>query len=164
MKTIIEESIEQLKGHTPPPRKPLNAKDQLNPGTAFKEVLKQTLGYDGKSVPSKDDVQKMQEKERASASEEQKKVLDQIEKEKKNQSKIKPNYSIITPPKPESNKPPEYISGKADYNPEKQQKAKMEAMKLPELSEPSSKPRRGSFNEYMNRKKKGAEIKSGPSG
>ena len=84
MKPILEETIEQIKGSATPPPKPLGAKDQLDTGKIFSEVLKQTLGFKGKKVPSRTEVQRMQEIEKAQTQTEEKKVLEEIEKEKKN--------------------------------------------------------------------------------
>lgn len=163
MKTLLEETVEQLKSKpAPKPAAPLatttSGLKEIAPQNLFAEVLKQALG-----TPLSPQQLEQRKKEEAAKKEQgiaQAKALLVSQKPKGNQE-------IINPPSPKPLTPPAYITGKPEYQPEKlaaQQKEESEGKKLPPLVEPSTHPKRGSWLTFFQQKKKSPEIKSGPSG
>lgn len=172
MKPILEEAIEQIRGRKqqqqkPQPKTTVGLKDQLAPGKAVSEALRQALGFAGeKKIPTTEELVQMKEEERKRVEEQIKEVEKDLSQEatKETAPYKKANIAVLNLPKPvQPQEPPPYIRGKPDYQPERQVK-EAEAKKkhkLPPLVEPSTHPRRGSFTEYIERKIKGAEIKGG---
>lgn len=170
IKDTIEAGIEQVAG---PKQKPLSQQpqqkkttiglgDQINPGKAFSDALKQSLGFGAhKPVPTPEELAKMKDEERKKAEEAIVKEQESIGIKTTTPSKSKANIELINPPKTAQTEVPEYIKGKPGYNPEGKTKEKKN--KLPELVQPTSKQRRGDLY-GVNRKKTSIENKSGYSG
>lgn len=166
MKTLLEETVEQLTGKPAP--KPVNPSTattsglkEIAPQNLFAEVLKQALG-----TPLAPQQLEQRKKEEAAKQEQ---GIAQVKALLASQ-KTKSNQEIINPPSPKPLTPPAYITGKPEYQPEKlaaaqkEQKKDSEGKKLPPLVEPSTHPKRGSWLTFFQRKKKSPEIKLGPSG
>lgn len=142
MKPVLEEALEQLKGQ---PKKPyskptVSLKDQLDPGKAVAQALKQAMGFGGeKKIPTYEELEKTkQEKGR---------------EENEQIRQVRANIELLKPPKP----PPQEVPER-DVKKEVTQKHK-----IPELVIPKSKPRRGDLY-GINRKKTSIENKSGYQG
>lgn len=153
MKPVLEEALEQLKGQ---PKKPYSKptaslKDQLDPGKAVAQALKQAMGFGGeKKIPTQEEIEKTKQ-------EKGKEEDEQIRK-------VRANIELLKTPKPQQQEVPEYVKGKPSYHPEQEaKKEEAQKHKIPELVVPTSKPRRGDLY-GINRKKTSIENKSGYQG
>lgn len=155
MKPILEEAVEQIKGQ---PKKPQakstqGATKQLDPGKVVTEALRQSLGFGKeKKIPTPEELSQMKEEERKKVEAEIGEITEDLGPEKEKKPKAKGNIDLIHPPaKPSQPEEPH----------EKEKEEERRKKTLPPLTEPTLKPKRGSFLEYIERKTKGAEIKGG---
>ncbi|MBI2028860.1 hypothetical protein HYT02_00380 [Candidatus Gottesmanbacteria bacterium] len=169
LQDTFEAVVEQVAGpkQKPQSQQPQQKKvtaglsSQLDPGNIFKDMLKQGGVKTDEPVKTPEEIAKMTEEDQKKA---QKLIREQ--EEEFGIKTIQPpqsrgNIEIINPPKPQQPPAPAYVTGKPEYNPEKQAKIEAEKNKLPELQVPKGKPPRGSWLSAIERKKHGAEIKGG---
>lgn len=153
MKQVLEEALEQIKGpkQQKPQAKTTGLKDQLDPGKAVAAAMKQALGFGGdKPVPTPQELEKTKQ--------------EKVKEEDEQIRKVRANIELLKPPKPQQQEVPEYIKGKPGYDPEKQaSKEQQMKYKMPQLVQPSTKPRRGNLFGIA-RKQRGIEDKSGYQG
>lgn len=177
MRQFIEDTIEQIKGQPQKPKPPpvtVGVKEALAPGKIVTDIVESLTGVkSGQNIPTKEQYQEIQKQELAKSSDELSQVRQVLEQEKVQGQKtkqnipgLKANTAVVSGQRTvQSETAPSYISGKPGYNPQRRAQMEKEAKgKLPELPKMSSKPRQGSWMQSIELKKKGTEIKSGPSG
>lgn len=174
MKPFIEETIEQLKGpkKAPPPNDPASDKNPLHPGEIFREVLKQTLGFDGaKKVPSKGQINQMNNIDHSQSEKQIADIKNQLAQESGEEGQTpqtarKANLEVLTgSTQVDSREAGQYITGRTGYqspqDAEKKEKANKQQSMMSVLPVVKSKIPRGSWMRSMERKKTGIEIKGG---